>query len=113
MEKSLSPSKKRLTEQQIGKILESVAAGLRKVNPLSAKAQDLIEVAWEETQCEVAMAVAGAINRVLERRRNGYVAMRVQVTPGGHSTWRFATRAKVASLHDDRRRANGDDLELL
>lgn len=110
---SLIPSNKRLTEQQIGKILGSVAAGLRIANPFSAEAQDLIEVHWEETQYEVEVAVAGALNRVLERRRNGCVAMRVQVTPGGHSTWRFVTRTKAVPQRKDRKGANGGDLDLL
>lgn len=109
MKRSLIPSNKRLTEQQIGKIVGSVAAGLRKFNPFSVEAQDLIEFHWEEVEWEIAVAMVSAIERVLERRRNGCVAMRVQVTPGGHSTWRFVTRAKVVPPREDRSGANGDD----
>lgn len=74
MKRSLSPSTKRLTEPQIGKIVGSLAAALRKVNPFSVEGQDLIENCWPECEGEVKVALVCAINRILDRRRRNTAA---------------------------------------
>jgi hypothetical protein len=59
-----------LTPSQIDKLLDLFRVALRKVNPFSDEAQDLIEHHWDEVKTEVYTAVANALSRVLERTRN-------------------------------------------
>ena len=63
----LSPSKT-LTENQIKKLKRQFSDALRKVNPFSGEAQDLIENSWDELKDEVMQGCVDAINRVMERK---------------------------------------------
>ena len=65
----LSPSKI-VSDNQIEKLKTQFGDALRKVNPFSEDAQDLIETSWDELRDEVTQGCVGAINRVLERKRN-------------------------------------------
>lgn len=59
-----------LTPSQIDKLLDLFRAALRKLNPFSDEAQDLIEHHWDDVKAEVSTAVVDALNRVLVRTRN-------------------------------------------
>ena len=63
MEKTITPS-------QIGKLQELFGAALRKSNPLSEEAQDLIEKEWDDLKGGVTDAMTEAINRVLDDKRD-------------------------------------------
>lgn len=60
---------KPLSPSQIAKLQEVFGSGLRKANPFSDAAQDLIENSWPDLKSELEEACVAAINRVLERKR--------------------------------------------
>lgn len=71
MAKPMTPSaeRKRITEGTIGKLTESLAAALRKVNPFSDEAQLLIDDRWPELKDGLIAANVAVVQRVLDRIR--------------------------------------------
>ncbi len=63
-------NKKPLSPSQIAKLQEMFGASLRKANPFSDEAQDLIENHWDELEEELKEMCIAAINCVLERMKN-------------------------------------------
>ena len=71
-------NRKPLSPSQIAKLQEMFGASLRKVNPFSDEAQDLIENHWDELRDELEVMSIAAINCVLERMRNVIVHRHVK-----------------------------------
>ena len=66
-------NRKPLSPSQIVKLQEMFGASLRKANPFSDEAGDLIENRWDELKDELEVMSIAAINCVLERMRNTIV----------------------------------------
>lgn len=63
-------NRKPMSPSQIAKLQEMLGASLRKANPFSDEAQDLIENHWDELEDELKVMCIAAINCVLEHMRN-------------------------------------------
>ena len=62
-------NRKPLSPSQIAKLQEMFGASLRKANPFSDEAQDLIENHWDELEDELEVMSIAAINCVIKRKR--------------------------------------------
>ena len=62
-------NRKPLSPSQIAKLQEMLGATLRKANPFSDEAQDLIENHWDELEDELKAGCIMTINCVLEQKR--------------------------------------------
>ncbi len=62
--------RKPLTPPQTEKFADLIRVALRKNNPFSDEAQDLIENHWDELKDEMLEAVNGVVKRAIERKRN-------------------------------------------
>ncbi len=76
---SLNPSK--ISNNQIRKLGVQFEDALRKAEPLSAEAQDLIENGWDELKDETLAAISTAVQTVLDRKRNT-ITFKVKVKRG-------------------------------
>lgn len=78
-EASLNPSK--ISNNQIRKLGGQLEYALRKAEPFSAEAQDLIENSWDELKDETLAAISTAVQTVLDRKRNT-ITFKVKVKRG-------------------------------
>jgi len=81
MEKTMSPSRKVITEPQVDKLKNMFVAAVRKTNPFSDEAQVLIEDEWDLVRDELLEANVNALNTVLDRKRNT-ITVTVEVLRG-------------------------------
>ena len=75
-------NKKPLSPSQIVKLQEMFGASLRKANPFSDEAQDLIENHWDELKAELDEMCIAAINCVLIRRKRDQI---IRLISGGET----------------------------
>lgn len=69
---------KLLSPSQIGKLQEVFGAGLRKSNPFSDEAQDLIENSWPLLRADLERACVEVVSRLIQRNRDT-IAFEVEV----------------------------------
>lgn len=79
MTTSLNPSK--ISDNQIHKLGVQFQTALRKAEPRSVEAQDLIENSWDELKEEIQKAFDQAVQTVLDRKRNT-ITFKVKVKRG-------------------------------
>ena len=81
--KPLTPSveKKHITEPQIVKLTTAFGAGIRKANPFSNEAQEIIENEWDLIKDDLITANEAVLRAHLDRKRNT-ITVKVEVKRG-------------------------------